>query len=178
MQEILQDLARNPARSCKKSCKILQDLARCLTRSCKTSSKILYDNLAPAYARILQDSCTSKQSCKIISGKSCKTCKKVAKLRARLQDSCKSCKMMCKIFYYLAARFVQDLARLFYMGRLTSLLLGTACRGNVAFLTTIITQGVPKFAAGWRMITASTPVTWLLFFTSHDMCHPFTSLQL
>ena len=119
MQEILQDLARNRARSCKKSCKILQeilqDLARCLTRSCKTSSKILHDNLAPAYARILQDSCTSKQSCKIISGKSCKTCKKVAKLRARLQDSCKSCKMMCKIFYYLAARFVQDLARLFYM---------------------------------------------------------------
>ena len=99
---------RNSARSCKKSCKILQeilqDLARCFTRSCKTSSKILHDNLAPAYARILQDSCTSKQSCKIISGKSCKTCKKVAKLRARLQDSCKSCKMMCKIFYYLAAR--------------------------------------------------------------------------
>ena len=102
--------ARNSASSCKKSCKILQEilqnLARCLTRSCKTSSKILHDNLAPAYARILQDSCTSKQSCKIISGKSCK---KVAKLRARLQESCK---MMCKIFYYLA-RFVQDLARLF-----------------------------------------------------------------
>ena len=75
VQEILQD--------------VLQNFARYSARVCKTSNKILHDNLAPAYARILHGSCTSKQYCNIISGKSCKTisgksCKKVAKLRARI----------------------------------------------------------------------------------------------
>jgi len=101
LARILQDLARNAARSCKNCCKILQemlqDLARNPARSCKTSSKILHNNLAPAYARILQDSCTSKQSCKISSGKilqdlqesgqiTCKTARLVQVLQDDLQD--------------------------------------------------------------------------------------------
>ena len=52
--------------------------------------------------------------------KSCKSCKKAAKLRARLQDSCKFCKMTCKIIYVLQDELYQDLAascKTFFPGR-------------------------------------------------------------
>ena len=82
-QEMLQDLATRPAKSCKKFCKILQDvqqdLARHPARSCTT---IL---LLP-----MQESCkilaVEKFLARFQVEKSYKTCKKVAKLHAKLQD--------------------------------------------------------------------------------------------
>ena len=110
VQKILLILAKNSARSCKMSSKILQeilqDLAKCPARACKTSSKIWNNNLAPAYARIMQDSCTLKQSCKNFCGKilqdlqesgqiTCKTARLVHVLQDDLRDFLLSWSKIC-----------------------------------------------------------------------------------
>ena len=120
MQDVLQDLAKNLVRSCTKPCKILQevlldlarnpaDLGRYLTWSFKTSSKILHNNLAPACTEILQNSCTSKQSCKITSGKilqesgqiTCKTTRLVQILRDHFQHFCsKTCSKILQAYLH------------------------------------------------------------------------------
>ena len=81
---------RIPARSCKtrpaisfkKFCKILQDLARNSARSCKTSSKILHNNLGPAYAKNLARFLHVQKILQI----TCKTAKLVQVLQHGLQN--------------------------------------------------------------------------------------------
>ena len=55
---------------------------------------------------------------------------------------------------------------------------GMAHRGNVAFLTTSMAHGISEFAAGWRMVTASTPVAQPLMFAGHGMYRLLTLIPL